>query len=58
MSSSKPVFNWTTDFDYLDPQWVANPYSVWDALGAECPIAHSDRYMGTHLPTRYEDHYP
>jgi hypothetical protein len=55
MSSSKPVFDWATDFDYLDPPWVANPYSVWDALGTECPIPHSDRYLGTHLPTRYED---
>jgi hypothetical protein len=51
MSSSKPVFDWETDFDYLDPLWVANPYSVWDALRTECPIAHSDRYMGTPLPT-------
>jgi cytochrome P450 len=55
MSSSKPVFDWATDFDYLDPQWVEDPYPVWDALRAECPIAHSERYMGTHLPTRYED---
>ena len=55
MSSSKPVFDWATDFDYLDPQWVENPYAVWDALRPECPIAHSERYMGTYLPTRYED---
>ena len=55
MSSSKPVFDWATDFDYLDPQWVDNPYPVWDALRAKCPIAHSERYMGTHLPMRYED---
>jgi hypothetical protein len=58
MSSSKPLFDWATDFDYLDPQWVANPYSVWDALRTECPVAQSDRYLGTHLPTGYEDHYP
>jgi cytochrome P450 len=55
MSSNKPVFDWATDFDYLDPQWVENPYAVWDALRVECPIAHSERYMGTYLPTRYED---
>ncbi len=55
MSSSKPVIDWATDFDYLDPQWVQDPYPIWDALRAECPIAHSERYMGTNLPTRYDD---
>ena len=55
MDSSNLVFDWTTDFDYLDPQWIENPYPIWDDLRAKCPIAHSKRYMGTYLPTRYED---
>ncbi len=55
MDSSNLVFDWTTDFDYLDPQWIENPYPIWDDLRAKCPIAHSERYMGTYLPTRYDD---
>jgi len=55
MNSSNLVFDWTTDFDYLDPQWTENPYSIWDELRAKCPIAHSERYLGTYLPTRYAD---
>jgi cytochrome P450 len=55
MDSSNLVFDWTTDFDYLDPQWIEDPYPIWDDLRAKCPIAHSERYMGTYLPTRYAD---
>jgi cytochrome P450 len=55
MSASKPVIDWATDFDYLDPEWTENPYPIWDELRSKCPIAHTDRFMGAHLPTRYED---
>jgi cytochrome P450 len=55
MSPNKPVVDWTTDFDYLDPQWIEDPYPVWDELRAKCPIAHTERYVGAYLPTRYED---
>jgi cytochrome P450 len=55
VSSRKPVIDWATDFDYLDPEWVENPYPIWDELRSKCPIAHTDRFMGAYLPTRYED---
>jgi cytochrome P450 len=55
MSASKSVIDWATDFDYLDPEWTENPYPIWDELRSKCPIAHTDRFMGAHLPTRYED---
>jgi hypothetical protein len=55
MDSSNLVLDWTTDFDYLAPQWIEDPYPIWDDLRAKCPIAHSERYMGTYLPTRYAD---
>jgi cytochrome P450 len=55
MSSRKPVIDWATDFDYLDPEWVENPYPIWDELRSKCPVAHTDRFMGAYLPTRYED---
>jgi len=50
-----PVSDWATDFDHTDPQWVADPYPIWDELRASCPVAHTDRYGGTWLPVRHED---
>ncbi len=50
-----PVRDWTTDYDILDPDYVADPYPVWDDLRGQCPIAHSERWGGSWLPTRYDD---
>jgi cytochrome P450 len=49
------VSDWATDFDHTDPQWVADPFPIWDELRDTCPVAHSDRYGGTWLPVRHED---
>ena len=37
-----------------DPN-VADPDRIYDQLRAECPIAHTDRYHGMWIPTRYDD---
>jgi cytochrome P450 len=50
-----PVRDWSSDFDHLDPRWIENPYPIWDELRRRCPIAHTDRFMGVYLPTRYAD---
>jgi hypothetical protein len=50
-----PVADWATDFDHTDPEWVADPYPIWDDLRDRCPVAHSDRYGGTWLPVRHEE---
>jgi len=50
-----PVIDWTNDFDVLDPNYVADPFTIWDALRGPCPIAHTDRRISSWLPTRYED---
>ncbi len=50
-----PVIDWATDFDHTDPQWVADPYPIWDELRRTCPVAHSERYGGTWLPVRHGD---
>jgi cytochrome P450 len=50
-----PVENWATDWDILDPQWVNDPFPVWDGLRTTCPIARTGRYHGVYLPTRYAD---
>jgi cytochrome P450 len=51
----RAVSDWASDFDHTDPQWVADPYPIWDDLRSRCPVAHSDRYGGTWLPLRHED---
>jgi cytochrome P450 len=55
MSQRPPVKDWTTDFDHLDPRWVEDPFPIWDELRQKCPIAHTERFNGVYLPTRYED---
>jgi cytochrome P450 len=50
-----PVTDWATDWDHLDPQWVEDPFPIWEELRQRCPIAHTGRFHGVYLPTRYED---
>jgi cytochrome P450 len=52
-----PVLDWTSDYDIFDPQYVADPYGIWDELRRTCPMAHTDRWGGSWLPTRYADVY-
>ena len=49
-----PVEDFATDFDHTDPAWVADPFPIWDELRQTCPVAHSERYGGTWLPTTHE----
>lgn len=55
MGLHDPVSDWETDFDHTDDAWAADPYAIWDTLRATCPVAHTERYGGAWLPTRYED---
>ena len=50
-----PVSDWATDFDHLDPRWVSDPYPIWEALRARCPVAHTERYRGVYFPLRHDD---
>jgi hypothetical protein len=50
-----PVSDWASDFSHMEPEWSADPYSIQDDLRQRCPIAHTDRFGGGWLPTRYED---
>jgi cytochrome P450 len=49
------VSDWAEDFDHTDPEWVSDPYPIWDELRETCPVAHTQRYGGTWLPVRHED---
>src|ERR1700722_18629157 len=50
-----PVSDWATDFSHADPQWAADPFPIQDDLRQRCPVAHTDRFGGAWLPTRYDD---
>jgi cytochrome P450 len=50
-----PVSDWSTDFSHLEPEWAADPYAIQDDLRQRCPIAHTERFGGGWLPTRYDD---
>ena len=50
-----PVEDWATDYDIFDPEYLKEPLPVWNDLRARCPIAHTDRWGGSWMATRYED---
>lgn len=54
-AGTPPVHDWATDYDIFDPQYVSDPYGIWDQLRQSCPIAHTERWGGSWLPTRYDD---
>lgn len=49
------VEDWTTDYDIFDSEYITDPYPIWADLRDECPVAHTDRWGGSWLPTKYED---
>ena len=51
----EPVRDWATDYDVMDPGYVENPYPIWDELRSTCPVAHTERWGGSWLPTTYAD---
>lgn len=55
MAGNPVVTDWAKDFDHTDEAWAADPYPIQAELRAACPVAHSDRYGGTWLPTRHAD---
>ena len=50
---TEPVRDWATDYDIFDAGYIADPFPVWDDLRERCPIAHTERYDGSWLPTTY-----
>jgi cytochrome P450 len=54
---TEPVLDWATDYDIFDPQYISDPFGIWDELRETCPMAHTDRWGGSWLPTRYADVY-
>ena len=54
-ASRAPVTDWATDYDIFDQTYITDPYGIWDELRAQCPIAHTERWGGSWLPTTYAD---
>lgn len=53
MSENPPVTDFATDFDHTDPQWVNDPYPIWEDLRKRCPVAHTERYGGAWFPATH-----
>ena len=49
------VQDWTADYDIFAKEYVKDPFPIWDEVREKCPIAHTDRWGGSFMPTRYED---
>jgi hypothetical protein len=50
-----PVEDLAGDYDIFDPDYVTDPIPAWAELRGQCPIAHTERWGGSWLPTRYDD---
>jgi cytochrome P450 len=55
MTGTPPVTDWARDYDIFDPDYIVDPFIVWDDLRHSCPIARSERWGGTWMPTTYAD---
>jgi cytochrome P450 len=51
----EPVADWKTDYDIFSQEYIKNPFPIWDDLREKCPVAHTERWGGSWMPTRYED---
>jgi cytochrome P450 len=54
MTNKQPVDDFATDWDHADPQWVHDPYPIWEDLRGRCPVAHTERYGGAWFPATHE----
>jgi cytochrome P450 len=55
MASTRPVQDWASDYDIFDPSFVTDPHPVWSALRPSCPVARTERWGGSWMPTRFAD---
>jgi cytochrome P450 len=55
VSAPEAVRDWATDYDIFDPSFVRDPYPVWRDLRPTEPVARSERWGGSWMPTRYAD---
>ena len=56
MTHTDPVQDWTSDYDIFDAGFVRDPYPTMAGVRESgCPVAHTERWGGSWMPTRYAD---
>jgi len=55
VTERKPVEDWAKDYDIFLPEYIKNPFPVWEELRGQCPVAHTERWGGSWMPTKYAD---
>ncbi len=55
MNERRPVEDWATDFDHLSDEWANHSPDILADLRQRCPVAHTERFFGAYLVTRYDD---
>lgn len=55
MTAVEPVADWASDYDLFEDTFVTNPYPIYRQLRETTRIAHTDRWGGSWMPTRYDD---
>src|SRR5262245_18481496 len=53
--ATEAVKDWTTDYDIFAREYIKDPFPIWDEIRGKCPVAHTERWGGSFMPTRYED---
>lgn len=53
--TGKSVTDWARDYDIFHPDYIGDPFIIWDDLRGNCPVAHTERWGGSWLPTTYAD---
>jgi cytochrome P450 len=56
MTTTGSPTDWVSDYDIFDPDFVRDPYPAMSEIRESgCPVAHTDRWGGSWMPTRYDD---
>lgn len=56
MTTIDPVIDPTSDYDIFDPQYLLDPFPTIEQIRqSSCPVAHTERWGGSWMPTRYAD---
>jgi cytochrome P450 len=53
--ATETIKDWTKDYDIFARDYIKDPFPIWDEIRGKCPVAHTDRWGGSFMPTRYED---
>lgn len=53
--TTEPVADWTSDYDIFDDDYVTDPVPIWNDMREQCPIAHTERWGGSWMPTKHAD---